>query len=123
MGLFGKKGIAFEKIELTKSKIKSDKTTTIKVNVKNFKEKFENLVLKTKTDDQTGQYLTVSAPVLGLPALDFPNRNTGEQEITITPKNIPVSKMSFKITIEVFTNGEEKPLLKKDFDLTVNKKT
>ena len=123
MGLFGKKGLAFEKIELTKSKINSDKTTTIKVNVKNFKEKFENLVLKTKTDDQTGQYLTVSAPVLNLPALDFPNRNTGEQEIVITPKNIPVTKMSFKISIEVFADNKEKPLLKKDFDLTVNKKT
>ncbi|MDE1770486.1 MAG: hypothetical protein KGI28_08055 [Thaumarchaeota archaeon] len=123
MGLFGKKRLAFEKIELSKSKINSDKTTTIKVNVKNFNETFENLVLKIKTDDQTSQYLTVSAPVLNLPALDFPNRNTGEQEIIITPKNIPVSKMSFKISVEVFAASQEKSLLKKDFDLTVNKKT
>ena len=123
MGLLGKKRLAFEKIELSKSKINSDKTTSIKVNVKNFKETFQNLVLKTKTDDQTGQYLTVSAPVLNLPALDFPNRNTGEQEIVITPKNIPVNKMSFKISVEVFADNQEKPLLKKDFDLTVNKKT
>ena len=123
MGLFGKKGLAFEKIELSKSKINSDKTTTIKVNVKNFKEKFENLVLKTRTDDQTGQYLTISTPILNLPTLDFPNRNTGEQEIVITPRDIPVSKMSFKITIEVYANDGEKPMLKKDFDLTVNKKT
>ena len=39
MGIFGKKGLAFEKIELSKSKINSDETTTIAVNVKNFKEK------------------------------------------------------------------------------------
>ena len=123
MGIFGKKGLAFEKIELSKSKINSDKTTTIRVNVKNFKEKFENLILKTISDDQTNQYLTISAPELKIPSLDFPNRNTGEHEITITPQNIPVSKMSFKITIEVYANDGEKPLLKKDFDLTVNKKT
>ena len=123
MGIFGKKGLAFEKIELSKSKINSDKTTTIKVNVKNFKEKFENLVLKIRTDDQTGQYLTISMPMLNLPSLDFPNRNTGEHEITITPQNIPVSKMSFKITVEVYANDVETPLLKKNFDLTVNKKT
>ena len=123
MGIFGKKGLAFEKIELSKSKIHSDKTTTIKVNVKNFKEKFENLVVKTKTDDQTHQYLTINAPILNLPALDFPNRNTGEHEIVITPHNIPVSKMSFKITVEVYANNGDTPLLKKDFDLIVNKKT
>ena len=123
MGIFGKKGLAFEKIELSKSKIDSDKTSTIKVNVKNFKEKFENLVVKTKTDDQTNQYLTINTPTLNLPTLDFPNRNTGEHEIVITPHNIPVSKMSFKITVEVYANGGETPLLKKDFDLTVNKKT
>ena len=123
MGIFGKKILAFEKIELSKSKISSDKTTTIKVNVKNFKEKIDSLVVKTKTDDQTNQYLTISTPVLNLPTLDFPNRNTGEHEITITPHNIPVSKMSFKITVEVYANNGEKPLIKKDFDLTVNKKT
>ena len=123
MGIFGKKILAFEKIELSKSKISSDKTTTIKVNVKNFKEKIDSLVVKTNTDDQTNQYLTINTPVLNLPALDFPNRNTGEHEITITPHNIPVSKMSFKITVEVYANNGEKPLIKKDFDLTVNKKT
>ena len=123
MGIFGKKGLAFEKIELSKSKINSDKTTTIKVNVKNFKEQFENLVVKTKTDDQTNQYLTINTPIFNLPALDFPNRNTGEHEIVITPHNIPVSKMSFKITVEVYANDRDTPLLKKDFDLTVNKKT
>jgi len=123
LGLFSKKGIAFEKAELSKSKIDSDKTTVLKINIKNFKEKFDDLVLKTRTDDQASQYLTVSTPVLNLPALDFPNRNTGEQEVIITPKNIPVSKMSFKIIVEVFASDIEKPLLKKDFDLTVNKKT
>lgn len=123
MGIFGKKGLAFEKIELSKSKINSDKTSTIKVNVKNFKENFANIVVKTKTDDQIGQYLTISTPTLNLPTLDFPNRNTGEHEIVITPHNVPVSKMSFKITVEVYANNGESPLLKKDFDLTVNKKT
>ena len=123
MGIFGKKGLAFEKIELSKSKINSDKTAVIKVNVKNFKEKFENLVLKTRSDDQTSQYLTINMPMLNLPPLDFPNRNTGEHEITITPQNIPVNKMSFKITVEVYANDGEKPLLKKDFDLTITTKT
>jgi len=123
LGIFGKKGLAFEKIELSKSKINSDKTTTIKVNVKNFKEKFENLVVKTKTDDQTNQYLIIDAPVLNLPTLDFPNRNTGEHEIVVTPQNIPVSKMTFNITVEVYANNMNTPLLKKDFDLTVSKKT
>jgi hypothetical protein len=122
LGIFGKKGLAFEKINLSKSKINSDEATTIKVNVKNFKEQFENLVLKIKTDDQSSQYLTIGTPTIKLPSLDFPNRNTGDHEITINPLNIPVSKMSFKITIEVYANSGEKPLLKKDFDLTVNKK-
>ena len=47
----------------------------------------------------------------------------GEHEITITPHNIPLSKMSFKITVEVFGNNKEKPILKKEFNLTVKKKT
>ncbi len=122
MGIFGKKGLAFEKIGLSKSKISSDKSTTVQVNVKNFKQKFDNIVLKTKTDDQTNQYLTINTPLLNLPSLDFPNRNTGDHEITITPHNIPVSKMFFKISVEVYANNEEKPLLKKDFNLEVNKK-
>ena len=122
MGIFNNKGLKFEKIELSKSKINSDKTTTIKVNVKNSKEKFENLVLKIKTDDQNNQYLTIDTPLLKLPSLDFPNRSTGDHEIIITPKNIPLSKMSFKLSIEVYANNDENPILKKDFDLTVNQK-
>ena len=122
MGLFGKKGMAFEKIELSKSKIASDKTATIKVNVKNFKETFTNIVLKTKSDDKSNEYLIISTPSLSLPALDFPNRNTGDQEITINPINIPVQKMSFKITVEVYSDNATKLMLKKEFTLTVNKK-
>ena len=122
MGIFNKKGLAFEKIELSKSKINSDKTATIKVNVKNFKEKFENIVLKTKTDDENNQYLAISPTLLQLPTLDFPNRSTGDHEIAISPHNIPVNQMSFKITVEVYANNVEKPILKKEFDLTVNKK-
>lgn len=122
MGIFDKKGLAFEKIELSRSKINSDRTTTIKVNVKNFKEKFENVVLTTKTDDIDGQYLKIDKSLIQLPSLDFPNRNTGDHEITISPYNIPLSKMPFRITIEVFANNEKKPILKKEFDLTVNKK-
>ncbi len=122
LGIFNKKGLAFEKIELSKSKINSDKTATIKVNVKNYKEKFENIVLKIKTDDENNQYLTISTTLLQLPALDFPNRSTGDHEIIINPHNIPVNKMSFKIIVEVYANNVEKPMLKKEFDLTVNKK-
>jgi len=114
--------MAFEKIELSKSKIASNKTATIKVNVKNFKETFTNIVLKTKSDDKSNEYLIISNPSLSLPALDFPNRNTGDHEITITPRNIPLSKMTFKIEIEVYANNRDSPILTKDFDLTVNKK-
>ncbi len=120
--MFGKKGLAFEKINLSKSKITSDKTTSIKVNVRNFKEKFDNMILKTKTDDENNQYLTISAPSLNLPDLDFPNRNTGDHEIVITPHNIPVSKMSFRITVGVYAKNDVKPVLEKEFALTVNKK-
>ena len=122
MGLFKKKGLSFEKIKLSKSKISSDKTTKITVNVKNFKEKFENIVLTTKTDDTDGQYLKIDKSSIQLPSLDFPNRNTGDHEITISPHNIPLNKMPFKITLEVFANNDKKPVLKKEFDLTVNKK-
>ena len=121
MGLF-KKQLAFEKIKLTKSKISSDKSTTIVVNVKNFKEKFENIVLTTKTDDMVGQYLKIDKPLIQLTSLDFPNKNTGDHEITLSPYNIPLDKMSFKITLEVFANNDKKPIIKKEFDLTVNKK-
>ena len=100
----------------------SDKTSTITVNVKNFKEKFENIILTTKTDDASGQYLKIDKPSIQLPSLTFPNKNTGDHEITISPHNIPLNKMPFKITIEVFANNENKPILKKGFDLTVNKK-
>lgn len=123
MGLLNKKGLAFEKIELSKSKIDSDKTAKIKVNIKNFKEKFDNILLKTKTDDENNQYIAISTPVIQLSPLDFPDKNTGEHEITITPHNIPLSKMSFKIIVEVFGNNKEKPMLEKEFTLTVNKKS
>ncbi|TRZ81026.1 MAG: hypothetical protein D4R90_00285 [Nitrosopumilales archaeon] len=122
MGLF-KKELAFEKIELSKSKIDSDKTATIKVNVKNFKEKFDNIILKIMTDDASNQYVTISTPVIQLTSLDLPDKNTGEHEITITPHNIPLSTMSFKITVEVFGNNKEYPIIKKEFNLTVKKKT
>lgn len=121
MGLF-KKELAFEKIELSKSKIDSDKTTMIKINVRNFKDKVDNIILKIKTDDESNQYVTISSTVIKLGSLNFPNSNTGEHEITITPHNIPLSKMSFKITMEVFGNNKEKSLLQKEFNLTVKKK-
>ena len=121
MGLF-KKELAFEKIELSKSKIDSDKTAIIKVNIKNYKEKVDNIVLKISTDDQISQYVTISNHVIQLSSLDFPDKNTGEHEITITPHNIPLSTMSFKITVEVFGNNKEKPILHKEFNLTIKKK-
>lgn len=122
MGIFGKRGLAFEKIELSKSKINSDETTTITVNVKNFKEKFDDIAVITKTDDASNQYLHISNTSLRLPSLVFPNSNTGDHEIMLNPYNIPVHKMSFKITVEVYTNNAKKLMLKKEFDLTVNKK-
>ena len=122
MGLFNKKGLSFAKIKLSKSKITSDKSTTITINVKNNKEKFEKIVVTTSTDDEKNQYLKIDRPSILLPSLEFPNRNTGDHVITITPYNIPLNKMPFKITLEVSANDSKKPLLGKEFSLTVNKK-
>ena len=122
MGIFNKKGLSFAKIKLSKSKINSDKNTTITINIKNSEEKFRNIIVTTKTDDLENQYLKIDKPLIHLPELDFPNRNTGDHEITITPYNIPLSKMPFKISLKVFTNNNEKPLLQKEFSLMVNKK-
>lgn len=120
--IFNKKGIAFETIKLTKSQIRSDEPTSIKVNVKNFKEKFDNIIVKTKIEDEGNNYLTLNTTSLNLPDLDFPNKNTGDHEIVITPYNIPVSEMSFKITVEVYARNNDKPMLKKELVLTVDKK-
>ena len=122
MGIFQKKGLAFEKIDLSKSKINSDETTKITINIKNFKEKFDDISVLIKTDDASNQYLQISQSSLRLPSLDFPNRNTGDQVITLNPINIPVQKMSFKITVEVYSDNGKKLMLKKEFTLTVNKK-
>ena len=122
MELFRKKRLEFEKIELSKSKINSDETATITVNVKNFKEKIEDISVITKTDDASNQYLAINKPSLRLPSLVFPDSNTGNHEIIINPYNIPIHKMSFKINVEVYTDSAKKLMLKKDFDLTVNKK-
>ena len=122
MGIFGKKGLAFEKIELSKSKINSIDTTTITVNVKNFKEKFDDITVITKTDDASSQYLKIDKPSLRLPSLVFPHSNTGDQTIMLNPYNIPVHKMAFKIKVEVYTDNAQKLMLKKDLDLTVTKK-
>lgn len=120
--MFSKKGLGFEKIELSKSKIKSDEVTTLTVNVKNFNDKFDDITLVTKTDDATNQYLVINKPSVRLPSLDFPNRNTGDQIITINPFNIPLQKMTFKIRVEVYTDNAKKLMLKKEYDLTVSKK-
>ena len=122
MGIFNKKGLTFEKIDLSKSKINSDETTKVTINIKNFKEKFDDITVLTKTDDVDNKYLSINKPTLRLPSLDFPNRNTGDQEVIINPINIPVQKMSFKISVEVYTNNAQKLMLKKEFILTVNKK-
>ena len=122
MEILHKKKLAFEKIELSKSKIKSDETATITVNVKNFKEKVDDISVLVKTDDASNQYLTIDKPSIRLPSLVFPNGNTGNQEITINPYNIPLHKMEFKISVEVYTDNGKKLMLKKDLDLTVNKK-
>ncbi len=121
-GLFHKKKLAFEKIELSKSKINSDETATITVNVKNFKEKMDDISVVTKTEDTSNQYLIIKEPSIRLPSLVFPDSNTGNHQITINPYNIPIHKMEFKINVEVYTDNAKKLMLKKEFDLTVNKK-
>lgn len=122
MGLFGTKGLAFEKVKLSQSKIASDKFATITLNIKNRKEKFDHIFVTTKTDDLNNQYLKIDKPSLQLPSLDFPNENTGDHKITITPFNIPLTKMTFKITLEVFANNKTKPALRKEFNLNTVKK-
>ena len=123
MGLFGKKGLTFEKLKLSDSKISSDKFATITLNLKNNEEKFDNILVTTKTDDLNNQYLKIDKPSFQLPSLDFPNKNTGDHTITITPFHIPLNKMTFKIMVEVFANNKPKPVLRKEFDLNVLKKT
>ncbi|NOJ27266.1 MAG: hypothetical protein DA330_04560 [Nitrososphaera sp.] len=122
MGLFSRGSIAFEKIKLSDSKIASDGHATITLNVKNRDQKFDGLVAVLETDDLQGQYLKIDAPSLSLPALDFPNRNTGDHKITITPYNIPLSEMSFKMRLKIMTGSTGKPALEKKFSLTVTKK-
>lgn len=122
MKLFERKGLTFEKLKLSDSKITSDKFISITLNLKNKEKKFENLFVTTKTDDLDNQYLKIDKPTLQLPSLDFPNRNTGDHKISIIPYNIPLNKMTFKITIEVFANNISKSLLQKEFSLTVEKK-
>ncbi|HSB57512.1 MAG TPA: hypothetical protein VLD38_06875 [Nitrosopumilaceae archaeon] len=114
--------MAFEKLKLSNSKITSDKFTTITLNLKNREKKFDNILVTTKTDDLNNQYLKIDKPSLQLPSLDFPNRNTGDHKITITPYNITLNKMTFKITLDVFANNSPKSLLRKEFNLNVTKK-
>jgi len=121
--LFGKKGLTFEKLKISNSKIVSDKFSTITLNLKNNEEKFDSIIVTTKTDDLNDQYLKIDKPSFQLSSLDFPNRNTGDHTITITPYNIPLNKMTFKIIVEVFANNKPKSVLRKEFDLNVLKKT
>lgn len=123
MGLFNKKGLKFEKLKISKSKISSDKFVTITLNLKNNQEKFDNILITTKTDDLNNEYLKIDKPSLQLPSLDFPNRNTGDHTITITPYNIPLNKMTFKTTLDVFANNKPKSILRKEFRFDVVKKT
>jgi len=122
LGLFSRKGLSFEKLKLSNSKITSDKYITITLNLKNNEDKFDSILVITKTDDINDQYLKIDQPSLSLPSLDFPNRNTGDHKITITPYDIPLNKMTFKITLEVFANNSSKSILRKEFDLEVIKK-
>lgn len=122
MGLFSRKGLAFEKLKLSNSKISSDKFTIITFNIKNQEQKFDNLFVTVKTDDVENQYLKIDNPTIQLPSLDLPNRNTGDYKITITPYNIPLTKMAFKITLDVFANNNQKSTLQKKFNLVVMKK-
>jgi hypothetical protein len=122
LGLFAGKGLSFEKLKLSDSKIKSDKFSTITLNLKNKNEKFDNILVVTKTDDLNDQYLKIDKPSLSLPPLDFPNKNTGDHIITITPYNIPLHKMIFKITLDVFANKNSKSVLHKVLNLEVLKK-
>jgi hypothetical protein len=123
LGLFARKSLKFEKLKLSNSKITSDKFTTITLNLKNPEEKVDNILVTIKTDDLNNQYLKIDKPSLQLPSLDFPNRNTGDHEITITPYNIPLNKMTFKITLDVFANNNPKSVLRKEFNLNVMKKS
>jgi hypothetical protein len=122
LGLFDRKKLKFEKIKISSKKINSDQSCTITFNIKNFKGKFEKINAVTKTDDLKNQYLRIDKPIIELPSLDFPNRNTGDHFVVITPKDIPLGKMLFKISVEILADDNNKPYVKKDFNLVVNKK-
>lgn len=116
------KGLQFEIIKLDPVEIKSTETATITINVRNFgNEKFDSIYVKTTTDDQEKKFLLISPEILRLPSLDLDNKNTGDHKITITPFNIPLEKMPFKIMVEVYANGEMQPKISHVFDLTVTK--
>ncbi|WP_162858546.1 hypothetical protein [Candidatus Nitrosotenuis aquarius] len=122
MGLLSRKKLKFEKIKITSTKINSNEFCTITFNIRNFKDVFAKITAITKTDDVQNQYLRIDKPQIELPSLDFENRNTGDHSVLITPYNIPLNKMLFRITVEVFTDDNNKPQIKKEFRLTVNKK-
>lgn len=121
LGLLSRKKLKFEKIKITSTKINSNEFCTITFNIRNFKDVFAKITAITKTDDVQNQYLRIDKPKIELPSLDFENRNTGDHSVLITPHNIPLNKMLFRITIEIFTD-DKKPQIKKEFRLTVNKK-
>ena len=60
--MFGKKGLAFEKLKISNSKINSDKFSIITLNLKNNEEKFDSITVTTKTDDLNNQYLKIDKP-------------------------------------------------------------
>lgn len=122
MGLFSRSDLKFAKAKISKSKIDSDKSATITVNLKNKKQTFDKIIVKTKTDDENAEYLTVDKATMELPPLEYPNKNTGDHEVTITPFNIPLNEMPFTIIVEVYANDSAKVLLKKEFSLTIHKK-
>ncbi len=122
LGLLSRKKLKFEKIKITSTKINSNEFCTITFNIRNFKDVFAKITAITKTDDVQNQYLRIDKPQIELPSLDFENRNTGDHSVLITPYNIPLNKMLFRITVEVFTDDNNKPQIKKEFRLTVNKK-
>lgn len=122
LGLLSRKKLKFEKIKITSTKINSNEFCTITFNIRNFKDVFAKITAITKTDDVQNQYLRIDKPKIELPSLDFENRNTGDHSVLITPYNIPLNKMLFRITIEIFTDDNNKPQIKKEFRLTVNKK-
>ena len=125
------KGLAFEKIGLSSEtqttpsdniSITADQTAKITINIKNYNQVFHDIKINTTTDDSTNEFHTLDHPLLLVSSLDRPNKNTGDNYITITPHNIKLDTTPLTITVEVYANNTQSPIISHVLHLTITKK-